>query len=693
MKKTVLLIQLLFMGVFGYPQSSTPIFEKGQLETVGVYYYPEHWAPAEWERDMKKIADMGFEFTHFAEFAWAQLEPEEGKYDFAWLDKAVEIAAKNNLGVIMCTSTATPPVWLVRKHPDVLCINEDGTSYDHGARQHASFSSNYYRTYSLTMVEELAKRYGNDDRIIGWQIDNEPHAYNDFSMDAHKRFREWLQHKYQTIDALNLAWGTAFWSQQYSKFDEINVPKKSQWGMNLHQRLDHRRFMAEETATFLDAQSREINKHISNNQWVTSNYIPSYDAGEIGMSHDLDYVNYTKYIVSGNSNGLGKKGYRVGDPLSIAMSNDFFRPLSPAYGVMELQPGQVNWGRINSQPLPGAIRMWLWHVFAGGSELTCTYRFRAPIYGYEAHHYGIVGTDGITPTRGGLEFQNFMEELKILREKYDPSISMPSDYLKRKTAILFNHENLWGMDMNKQTVEWNSLGHITKYYKTLKSFGALVDFIRDTVNFSDYPVVVVPAYQQVDEKLIQKLTSYAKNGGNLVLSVRSGSKDREAHLWQQKYAAPIYPLIGAEIEFYDLLMPHAPDTIIFENKPYSWVSWGDILKPETETETWGVFAGDFYAGSPAITHRKLGKGTVTYVGVDSKDGQLESEVLKKLYKRINIPVKNYPEGVLVEYRDGFGIAVNYSPNEIVMEPENSAGILIGSSTIPTAGVLVWKLKN
>jgi beta-galactosidase len=220
---------LYFLPVLTAQAQIEKYFPASQLSTVGAYYYPEHWNESQWERDLKQMAEMGFEFTHFAEFAWAQLEPEEGKYDFAWLDKAVNLAAKYNLKVIMCTSTATPPVWLVRKHPEVLCKNEDGTTYDHGARQHASFSSNFFRRYSLKMVEELAKHYANNPTIIGWQLDNEPRVFFDYNDDAQQRFRDWLKNKYQTISALNDAWGNAFWSGIYSSFDQINIPKHHQW--------------------------------------------------------------------------------------------------------------------------------------------------------------------------------------------------------------------------------------------------------------------------------------------------------------------------------------------------------------------------------------------------------------------------------------------------------------------------------
>lgn len=240
-------------------------FNDKDLTLTGVYYYPEHWDESQWERDFKRMHELGFEFTHFAEFAWAQLEPEEGRYDFAWLDKAVALAAKYDLKVIMCTSTATPPVWMSRKYPEILLKNEDGTVLDHGARQHASFASPLYRELSYKMIEKLAQHYGNDSRIVGWQLDNEPAVQFDYNPKAEQAFRDYLRAKYNhNIQLLNDAWGTAFWSEAYSSFDEITLPKRVQMFMNHHQILDYRRFAAAQTNDFLNEQCLLIRKYAKN---------------------------------------------------------------------------------------------------------------------------------------------------------------------------------------------------------------------------------------------------------------------------------------------------------------------------------------------------------------------------------------------------------------------------------------------
>ena len=686
------LFLILCLGIFAnMTVAQTKWFDDKNLTYTGVYYYPEHWDESQWKRDFKRMHDLEFEFTHFAEFAWAQLEPEEGKYDFGWLDRAVQLADKYGLKVVMCTSTATPPVWLSRKYPEILIRQEDGTVLDHGARQHASFASPVYRELAYRMIEQLARRYGNDKRIVGWQLDNEPGVQFDYNKAAEKGFRAFLKEKYKDISALNKAWGTAFWSQVYTSFDEITLPKTAQMFMNHHQILDYRRFAARQTTEFLDGQCELIKKY-ARNQWVTTNYIPNYEEGHIGGSHKLDFVSYTRYMVYGDNEGIGRRGYRIGDPLRIAWANDFFRPVSGTYGVMELQPGQVNWGGINPQPLPGAVRLWLWSVFAGGSDFVCTYRFRQPLYGTEQYHYGIVGTDGTTVTPGGREYEQFIKEIKKLRNYAREREVKPDCYLARKTAILFNHENSWSISRQKQNRTWSTLGHIDKYYRTLKSFGAPVDFITENADFSEYPVMIVPAYQMADKQLVDRWTEYVKNGGNLVVTCRTAQKDRYGRLPETRFGAMIDELTGNELEFYDLLLPHDPGYVSFAGKTYRWNTWGEILKPGKESEVWAVYEKEFYEGKPAVTFRKLGKGTVTYVGVDSKDGALERDILKKLYTQLGIDTMNLPYGVTMEYRNGFGIVLNYGEKTYQFALPDGAEILIGDVEIPTAGVLVFKIK-
>jgi beta-galactosidase len=683
----------ILISLSGFSQD---YFNKEKLIETGVYYYPEAWDSSQWDRDFQNMAKMGFEFTHFAEFAWAMLEPAEGQYDFKWLDKSVELAAKYGLKVIMCTPTATPPVWLTKEYPEVLVVKENGQRAMHGTRAHYSWSSKKYRELTEKIVTEMAKRYGNDKRIWGWQIDNEPSHYGtiDYGPEVLINFRKWLQIKYENIQALNIVWGTAFWSGIYSDFDQIEIPNQSLLISGIaspHSLLDFKRFSADECASFVSFQYKTLKKNIQKSQFVTTNFMSSHEAVDPWRNTDLDFVSYTMYPVAGYTKGLGNQGFRLGNPWQISFANDMFRPIKGKTGVMELQPGQVNWGSYNPQPYPGVVRAWLWNSFAGDLSFICSYRYRQPLFGGEQYHYGMVGTDGVTPSSGGLEYSQFMSEIKVLRKYYNSSANSPSEYAARKTAILYNRDNQWNTDGQKQTYQWSYDSHLLKYYNALISQTIPVDFISEERDFSKYKVLLLPAYQLVDDSLILKLTKYVNEGGNLILTVRTGQKDRNGKLFENKWAAKIWPLIGAKIKLYDVLPDDLFAEVLMNDLKYRWNNWADILENDSNTEVWAIYNDQFYKGAAAVTNRKLGKGSVTYIGVDSDDGRIEKDVLTRLYNSIGITTESLPEGVVKVWRSGFWIAINYSSQAVNIGIPANATIIIGKSpTLQPAEVVVWK---
>jgi len=693
MKKTLCILLAVAFSSLSFAQKQ--FFKPEKMVETGVYYYPEAWNPDQWERDFKKMAEMGFEFTHFAEFAWAQIEPSEGIYDFKWLDKAVELAVKNNLKVIMCTPSATPPVWLTKKYPEVLVVMPNGLIAMHGTREHYSWSSPKYQELTAKVVEAMAKHYGNDKRIWGWQIDNEPSHYGtlDYGTAAQASFRNWLKKKYQTVDALNKAWGTPFWSGVYSDFEQIEMPNEGRLISGIASPtslIDMKRFNADECAAYISLQNKTLKDNVSKAQFVTSNYMNGHTDVDPWRNKDLDFISYTVYPVAGYTEGVGEQGFRMGDPWRISFANDFFRPLKGVTGVMELQPGQVNWGTYNPQPYPGAVRMWLWNAFAGGLDFICSYRFRQPLYGGEQFHYGMVGTDGVTPLNGGEQYSQFMKEIRELRKMYVPNAVMPKEYAARKTAILYNMDNVWETTIQPQTFQWNERVHIAKYYSSVKTLTAPVDIVGEDRDLSAYPVVIAPAYQMVDKALIANWTKYAENGGHLVLSCRTGLKDRNGHFPEAGWADAITNLIGARITMNDMLGANMKAKVSFNGTIYFWNNWGDMLEPASGTEVWATFADQFYAGKPTVVHRKLGKGTVTYIGTDTDDGKLETAVLKKVYETAGIPVKEQAEGMIINWRDGFWIANNYSSSNVTIEIPQNASLIFGTRELVPAGVTVWK---
>lgn len=690
MKKTILVVLALLASLTMHAHGR--YFEPEELTAVGAYYYPEHWDESQWERDIKKMAGMGFEFIHLGEFAWAFLEPEKGKYDFEWLDKAIAISEKNGLKIVLCTSTATPPAWLSEWRPEILRVMENGQRMAHGRRQHASFSSDFYRKYSLKMIEKLAERYGTNPNVIGWQLDNEPKGTEDFSENATERFRDWLRDKYKDIDTLNSAWGTPFWSMVYNNFDQITLPRRSLGMSNPHQWVDHRRFMAQETADFLHEQAETIRRYALKSQWITTNFQRDIKTADPWMSKDLDFISFTTYLVQGYSMGIGKDGFRRGNFFDLPFASDYYRSIAGTTGIMELQPGQINWSKVaNPLPEPGAVRMWLWHAYALGNDFVCTYRFRQPLYGSEQYHYGILGPDGVTPTYSGKDFGQFAAEIRKLRKEYDSNRKPDVAYTRRLTGMMFSRNNRWDMERQPQAVEWDYKRHVLEnYYIPVKSFGAPVEFVDEIRDFTKFPVLIAPAYQLLDRGLVEKWKTYVEQGGQLVLSCRTGQKDRNGHLWEAKWAAPIYDLIGAELFGYDTIPAPESGVVHYDNEEYEWNNWGDILEPREGTESWAEYRNGFYSGKSAVTHRKLGKGTVTYIGVDTDTAELEKAVLRRIYEQAGIATEDLPAGMAVEYRDGFGIAVNYSDQEYPVPAPEGARFIFGGATIGSCEVAVWK---
>ncbi|MCX7723235.1 MAG: beta-galactosidase [Verrucomicrobiae bacterium] len=677
-----------------FSQTSPAHFPAPDLMRVGVYYYPEAWPSNQWARDIANIKKLGLEFVHMGEFAWAFMEPEEGRFDFDWLERCVQLCAEHGLKVILCTPSPTPPIWLTQKHPEVLMVDAKGRRMQHGARQHACWSVPTYRDYVRKIVNELGRRFGNDTRVWGWQLDNELSHYGKepcYCDSCQAKFRAWLKSKYGTIENLNRDWGTAFWSQRYQSFDQIRLPNREELAaqINEHALLDAQRWFAEEAADYLRFQASILRQYCGNRQWITHNFMHAFDrVYPVLNAADFEIMTWTIYPVHGQLNE-GPLGFRLGSAAAFSFACDFFRNINGVHGIMELQPGQVNWGEVNPQPYPGAVRMWLWRAFGGGAKFVCTYRYRQPLFGAEQFHYGIVGTDGVTPSTGGEQFAQVTREMRLLRQNFNPDAKEPAAYAARRTAILYNFENRWDIDNHKQTVRWDTMGHIFKYYRALKRLGCPVEVITEAKPLDKYPVLVAPAYQLVDENLVQRWRDYVEKGGHLVLTCRTGIKDRRGHLWEGPWAMPILELIGAKIKFYDTLPAPHSGKIKAGDATYTWVSWAEVLDPAISTAVLAEHADQYYAGQPAAVTRKLGKGTVTYVGVDSVEGELEARLVRGVFERAGIAVEDFPDGFIVDWRDGFWVATNFTdkPQRAPVPP--GAKLLIGTAEVPIAGVAVW----
>jgi len=691
-KYFILLFVIVFSGMTAKSQEANRFFPEKDLITTGIYYYPEQWNENQWERDIKKISDMGYEFVHLAEFAWFKMEPLEGKYDFVWLDKVVNLCTKYNLKVVMCTPSATPPAWMRVNYPETFIMDGHYIRAENGTRGLESITNSKYRLCVKKVIDKMAERYGKNKNVIGWQLDNEPPAIADYSPSSQEAFRQWLKNKYKTIDVLNTAWGAAFWSQWFNSFGEIIIPNTKLvgwWGNNPHALLDFNRYLADTEAGFLDFQVDVLRDYISKKQFITTNYTAVSTGSDPRRTKKLDFAAYTAYP-NGGSDNIGNLGFRLGNPKVILFAAEYYKSDGGVSGVMEIQPGPVNWGSYNPLLLPGTIRMWLYHSFAAGGKIACSYRFRQILYSSEQYHSGVIQTDGITLSPGGEEYMQFMKEINALRKQYKPGVEMPQKLATRSTAILWNLENYWTIDRQKQTYQWDTWNYPIKFMNIAKSFGAPVDIIPETTDFSKYKFVIVPAYEMVDSALVKKWRDYVDNGGHLIITCRTATKDREGHFWEGEWVAPISSLIGAHIKATDMLSGHGNGDIIMNLAHYKWNNWGDLLIPDKNTEVLATYDNQFYKGEVAVVQHKIGKGSVTYIGVDTDDSKLEKDILRNIYSKAGATTEDYPKGVYVYWRDGFYIAINYSSDDYTINVSETAKILVGAKILKPAGVLVWR---
>ena len=680
------------------PRSTAAFFPAADMMTVGVYYYPEAWPESQWARDFANMRKLNLEFVHMGEFAWGLYEPQEGKYDLDWLERAVNLASKAGLKVVLCTPSAAPPVWLAENHPEILMVDATGRRMQHGTREQGNWSSPLFRQYVEKINEQLARRFGNNPAVVGWQIDNElSHYGRQFSYDEFSRtkFQAWLKQKYNTIDKLNQDWGNVFWSQVYQNFEQVRLPNQAELVAtpNPHALLDMQRWFADEAADYIRFQAATLRQH-SRNQWVTTNFMATHrDVNPALSRNDLDLITWTTYPVHGETfTANGPLGFRLGNGASFGFMHDFTRTLNGNEGIMELQPGQVNWGEYNPQPQPGAIHMWLMHSFGSGAKLICSYRYRQPRAGSELYHYGFVGPDGVTPLPGGLEYAQAMQEVTQLRKLRKSNAKMPAAHAARRTAFLYNVDNRFDLDNQRSTSRWNSLEHMLRYYRALKTMNCPVDVITEDRDFSQYPFLVAPAYQLLDKALVDRWTKYVQVGGHLILTTRTGQKDRRGQLWEGPWGAPILDLIGAKFgeRPFDMLPDQLKAHVTAQGKTYEWGSWGEMLVPNPGTTTLAKHSDQFYAGAPAIVTRKLGKGTVTYVGVETLQGDLERDVLRSVYATAGVAVDNLPNEFVLNWRDGFWVATNFTSDKQTVPVPAGAKLLVGTKELEPGGVAVWQ---
>ncbi|MEM9583335.1 MAG: beta-galactosidase [Pseudomonadota bacterium] len=491
---------------------------------LGVCYYPEHWPEEIWPDDAAKMVETGLTWVRIGEFAWSRMEPSPGMLKLDWLDRAISVLGEAGLKVVLGTPTATPPRWMLDKHPHMLAVDARGHPRKFGSRRHYCFSHKGYLNECCRIAEILAQRYGGNTHVAAWQIDNEYGCHDtvlSYSEAARTAFRDWLAQKYQSPDALNRAWGNVFWSMEYDDFDQIDLPNLTVTEPNPSHELDFRRFSSDQVVAFNWAQAQIIKAH--SDAPLIHNYmgrVTEFDHYAVGA--DLDIASWDSYPLGFledrmEDSDAHKRAYaQQGDPDFQAFHHDLYRAVGRGrWWVMEQQPGPVNWAPVNPAPLPGMCRLWAWEAFAHGAEAVLYFRWRQAPFAQEQMHAGL-----LRPDRG--DASALHEAAQVAQELAQlPEVGTA----KADVALVFDYASAWAWQVQPQGSGFDHFRIVFEMYRGLRKLGLDVDILPpDCADLSDYKLVIVPGLLSLSDSLRKAIVAFE---GTVLIGPRSNSKTPE----------------------------------------------------------------------------------------------------------------------------------------------------------------------
>ena len=516
---------------------------------LGVCYYPEHWPEAMWAQDAAAMAGLGLSRVRIGEFACSRIEPEPGRFAWEWLDRAIDTLHGEGLGIILGTPTATPPKWLVDTMPDMVALDREGRPRGFGSRRHYCFSHGGYREEAARIVEALARRYGEHPAIVGWQTDNEYGCHDtaqSFSPAARDAFRLWLAERYEDVAALNEAWGNVFWSMEYRSFDEVELPNLTVTEANPAHWLAFRRFTSDQVVAFDAAQVAIIRAHSPGREVMHNamGFYTGYDHRDLAANLDLlvwdSYpLGFTEMFPFAQDDK--RRFARTGHPDVAAFHHDLYRgcALGGRWGVIEQQPGPVNWARNNPAPLPGMVRLWTLEAAAHGAELVSYFRWRQAQRGQEQMHAGLLRPDS-TPAPALAEVQAVAREMAELA--HDPTKA------PRHAALVFDYPSEWMTQIQPQGSGplggTSALWAAFHAYTALRRLGLNVDIVGSEDALEGYALAVLPAVMSVGQDLAEELARFE---GQIVIGPRTGSRDREFAIADGLPPGPLRDLSGGRV--------------------------------------------------------------------------------------------------------------------------------------------------
>lgn len=590
----------------------------------GVDYYPEHWSEDRWEKDAKMMEDAGFNTVRVAEFAWSKMERTEGNFDFTWLNEAIETLAEHGLDVVLGTPTAAPPSWLTDKHPEILAVNEEKEVMRPGHRRHYCVNSDIYREYTKAIVGKMAEKFGEDNRVIGWQTDNElghPVCYCD---DCREEFHNWLREKYESLDELNRRWGTVFWSHEYTEWNQIPLPHDNpRKGPNPSLHLDYKRFFSHSTVEYNQFQV-DILRDETENQWISHNFMPHFpNFDHFDMAEDLDLATWDHYPTEIRET---YSEVSAGHDLTYGFKDKPF-------WVMEQQCSYLTRDDLTPAPRPGETRMWTYQSIAHGADGIVYFRWRPCRFGDEQFHGGVLRYNG---SRNSPRYQEIKEIGKELERVED---EIAGTAVEASVGIYYSFEQNWSMDTYRYHSPIDYKEEIMKYYDALFEASVNVKFVSRKSDLDQLDLLLVPVMPMVDEGLENKLESYVQDGGTLVGTFRTGIKNFDNVVTKKTFPGRLAELFGIEISEFTPVADKPEVSLKFPaegGRNYEVQNWADCIEP-VEAKTVAEYSDGWpgekdYSG---ITRNEYGNGTAYYVGFSAEE-EFYEELIPDLLEEADV---------------------------------------------------------
>ena len=650
---------------------------------TGVCYYPEHWPESRWADDAAHMRRLGLSIVRVGEFAWSRLESPDGELHLDWLERAINTLHAAGLSVVLGTPTATPPAWLVKRHPSIFAIDEHGQTRGFGSRRHYCFSYLPYHEDCARIVTALADRFGKHPGIIAWQTDNEYGCHDtilSYSAAAIAGFQQWCRDHYADIDALNCAWGNVFWSMEYTDFDEIGAPVGAVTETNPAHRMAYWRCASDAVITF-DRVQVDIIRARSPGKDILHNFMGNFvEFDHHALSRQLDIATWDNYPLGfltrdGEDPDEQQRYLRTGTPDSSAFHHDLYRGCcNGRFWVMEQQPGPVNWAPYNPAPLDGMARLWGWEAFAHGAEVTSWFRWRQAPFAQEQMHTGLLLSNGEEDVAAA-EAAQVAAEIALLNNAGADITTMPAP-----VAIVFDYSGDRAQRIQQPDGRTHDpLQFAQQVYRACRELGIDVDLVATDADLEPYSLVLVPNATIDDSALATRLAGL---DATVVLFPRIGSRSEDMAIPDTLAPASFRQLVDVTVIRSETLPPHEKPVARGElNTTIS--AWRERIRSDlTPAATFDDGWGFHYT-----------QGRAHYINAIPDRSSLRA-LLQSLCAEAGVAITRMPEGVRTRRRGELRFVFNVSDASITVTdlfPEATAErILLGEGQLAPAMVTAWR---